>query len=165
MSFSIIAAIGKNYELGKNGKLCFNLPGDLKYFKQTTKGHTILMGSKTFKSLPGLLPGRKHLVLSHQDATNFPPDVSVYHSISDLLLDYPAEQSEEIFVIGGGKVYQDFLNLAQKIYLTRVNAAAPGADTFFPEFDESKFDVAQVGSGEDHGISYNFVVYTKKEEL
>jgi dihydrofolate reductase len=123
------------------------------------------MGSKTFKSLPGLLPGRKHLVLSHQDATFFPQNVSVYHSISDLLLDYPAEQSEEIFVIGGGKVYQDFLDLAQKIYLTRVNAAAPGTDTFFPEFDESKFDVARVGSGEDHGISYDFVVYTKKEEL
>ena len=100
MSFSIIAAIGKNREIGKNGDLIFRLPADLAYFKSVTKNHTVLMGRTTFWSLPKMLPNRKHLVLTHLDE-KYPDGVTSYTSLEQLIADY-RDCEEEIFVIGGG---------------------------------------------------------------
>ncbi len=164
MSYSIIAAVGKKNELGKNGGLCFNIPGDLKYFKNITKGHTILMGANTFFSLPKILPGRKHLVLSGHGG-DFPEGVIVYKSIEELFKDYPLDSKEEIFVIGGGRVYASFLEYADKLYLTEVDAEDPDADTFFANFNKKLYKKTINGEGKDGDLSYKFIIYTKKEGL
>lgn len=164
MSYSIIAAIGKNRELGKNGDLCFSLPGDLKYFSRVTRGHKVLMGSKTFRSLPKMLPKRTHIVLSaHSTPDQYPEEVILKRSFNELLEAFPVDLEEEIFVIGGGMVYAEMLKYADRLYLTEVNAEEKDADTFFQPFDKSDYDREVVGTGEDNGISYEFVVYTKKE--
>ena len=165
MSYSIIAAIGKKYELGKKGGLCFEIPGDLSYFKKTTRGHTIVMGSNTFFSLPKMLPGRKHIVLCHRKDVEFPKEVTVYHTMDELFKDYPLDSKEEIFVIGGGRIYASFLKYTKKLYLTEVNKTDKDADTFFEKFDKKNYTKEEKGKGEDNGISYKFMIYTKKEDL
>ncbi len=158
MSFSIIAAIGKNRELGKNGQLIWHIPEDLQFFKRTTMGHPILMGRKTFESLPGMLPGRKHYVVSRSQ--NSTGDNLVY--VNDLAKFSSSPHDEEIFVIGGGQIYQEMLKYANKIYLTEIDAADTDADTFFPEFDKSKYNYEILGKGKKDDLGYQFVLYTKK---
>ncbi len=164
MSYSIIAAIGRKNELGKQGGLCFNIPGDLKYFKKVTNGHTVVMGSNTFFSLPKMLPNRKHIVLSGHGG-EFPDGVIVYKNMDDLFRDYPLNSKEEIFVIGGGRVYASFLEYANKLYLTEVDAEDADADTFFANFNKDLYKKESKGEGKDGDLSYEFVVYTKKEAL
>ena len=165
MSYSIIAAVGKNMELGKKGGLCFNIPGDLKYFKNITRGHTVVMGANTFFSLPKMLKGRKHLVLCSDKKVKFPDDVIVYNSMDELFKDYPLKSDEEIFVIGGGRVYASFLKYAKKLYLTEVDATDKEADTFFEEFDKRKYSKTENGEGSDGDIHYKFVIYEKRGEI
>jgi dihydrofolate reductase len=165
MSFSIIAAIGKNRELGKKGGLCFQLHDDMKYFRETTKGHTVLMGSKTFFSLPKMLPGRKHIVISSRlTEKDLPDGVELFHSITDVVEKYK-DSEEEIFVIGGGMVYAEMLKYSDKIYLTEVEAEDKDADTFFQPFNKDDYIRTEVGTCTENGINFTFVVYSKKEEL
>jgi len=166
MSYSIIAAIGKNRELGKNGDLCFQLPGDLKYFSKVTRGHKVLMGSKTFRSLPKMLPNREHIVLSaHSTPDQYPEEVRLIKSFNELLEVFPEDLEEEIFVIGGGMVYAEMLKYADRLYLTEVDAEDKSADTFFQPFNKEKYTRKVVGTGKDNGIKYEFVVYSRKESL
>ena len=165
MSFSIIAAIGKNRELGKDGKLLWHLPEDLQFFKKTTMGHPILMGRKTFESLPGMLPGRKHYVVTRNQANHFSQlhqqddNLVVIHNLPDFV---EQPHDEEIFVIGGGVIYWEMLKYADALYLTEIDAEDEEADTFFPEFDKKAYDREVLGKGQDHGINYEFVKYTRK---
>lgn len=159
MAFSMIAAVGKNRELGKNGGLIFKLPTDLKFFKETTIGHPVLVGERTFRSLPGVLPGRKHYVLTRKDFET-PENVEIIHDL-DKFVSENADSDEEIFVIGGGMVYKQMLEHANKLYLTEVEAEDSEADTFFPEFDKSKYNRVELGKGEDNGIKFTFVRYDK----
>ncbi|MBQ3309751.1 dihydrofolate reductase [Candidatus Saccharibacteria bacterium] len=158
MSFSIIAAVGRNRELGKNGKLLFRLPNDLKFFKKTTMGHPILMGRKTFESLPGILPGRKHYVISRSMSEK--EGVVVINDLSTFI-DNNKDTTEEIFVIGGGMIYWELIKFANKIYLTEVDAEDKDADTFFPEFNKENYKKTILGRGIDHGIKYTFTLYEK----
>ncbi len=158
MSFSIIAAIGKNYELGKKGGLCFHISADLKYFKEKTLGHKVLMGENTFKSLPKTLPNREYLVLSYNDIAS--DGIAVFHSIDEVLAKYK-DCDEEIFVIGGGMVYKSMLPFCNKLYLTEIEAEDKEADTFFPRFDQKLFSRSILGSGEEDGLKYNFVIYER----
>lgn len=158
MSFSIIAAIGKNNELGKNNDLIWHLPNDLKFFKEVTSGHTIVMGKKTFLSLPGILPNRKHIVITSGGL--YPDAVSVYTNIDELINDYK-ESSEEVFIIGGASIYKALINYCDKLYLTEINASAE-ADAYFPEFDKNDYISEILKSNEDNGISYNHILYRKK---
>lgn len=158
MSFSIIAAVGKNRELGKNGGLCFSLPADLKYFKKTTIGHRCLMGYNTFKSLPHKLPGRENMVVSYEEVaeadatiTDLPEFIKIYEN-----------SDEEIFICGGGMVYQELLPHCKKLYLTEVKAECPDADTFFPEFDKSLYEKKVISEEHENDLAFSFVVYTKK---
>ena len=165
MSFSIIAAIGKNRELGKKGGLCFDLKEDMKYFREKTTGHKVLMGSRTFFSLPKMLPKRTHIVISSRSKSkDFPEGVLLYHSITDVVKDFK-DSDEEIFVIGGGMVYAEMLRFSDKLYLTEVEAEDPEADTFFQEFNKKDFKREVIKSGEENGIHYDFVVYTRKESV
>ena len=115
MSFSIIAAIGKNNELGKDNNLIWHLPNDLKFFKETTTGKTIIMGRRTFESLPRMLPNRHHIVLSSSE--DFPEEVTVYKTLEELLEDLK-DKDEEMFIIGGASIYKTFIDYCDKMYLT-----------------------------------------------
>ena len=156
--FSIIAAIGKNRELGQNGDLVFHIKEDMKYFRDTTKGHKIVMGRKTWESLPGKLPNRENIVVSRNDVTG------ANLTIKDLpkFIAKNQDTDEEIFIIGGGMVYSTFLDHAKNLYLTEIDAAAPAADTFFPDFDKSKYDKTIIKKGSENDLTYAFAKYTKK---
>ena len=158
MSFSIIAVVGKNRELGRDGKLIWHLPEDLAFFKKTTMGHPVLMGRKTFDSLPSMLPGRKHYVVTR--SRDFVRDgVEV---VDDLEQFAESTHNDEIFVIGGGQIYNAMLPYADTLYLTEVDADDEQADTFFPKFDKAKYNREILGKGDKDGISYTFAKYTKK---
>ena len=151
MSFSIIAAIGRNRELGSKGGLIWRLPEDTQFFKRKTMGHMVVMGRKTRDSLPpkGLV-GREMIVLSRS-----------YLTFEDFMKTAPKDR--EVFVIGGGSIYEQFLPYADTLYLTEVDATSDKADVFFPEVDYSKYNRKVLGSGADNGVSYTFVKYTRKE--
>lgn len=154
--FSIIAAIGKNRELGKNGQLVFHIKNDMKFFRETTMGHTVIMGHKTWDSLPGKLKNRQNLVISREPV----PDAD--QTITDLPNYIKAHQDtdEEIFVIGGGMVYFEFLKYARHLYLTEVNASDPDANIFFPPFDKSCYNKTLITKGAENGLEYTISKYT-----
>ncbi len=156
--FSLIAAIGKNRELGARGKLLFHIKDDLRFFKTTTMGHKIVMGRKTWDSLPGKLPGRENIVVSRH------PVEGADLSISDLpaFIAKHATSDEEIFVIGGGTIYAEFLPYAQHLYLTKIDAATPDADTFFPDFNSSNYTREIIKKGSQDDLAYVIAKYTKK---
>lgn len=160
MSYSIIAAIGKNNELGKDNDLIWHLKGDLKFFKETTTGKKIIMGRRTFLSLPKMLPNRHHIVLSsHND---FPSEVEVYKSIKELLNKYD-NIDEEIFIIGGSSIYKEFIELSSKMYLTHIDDECKDADVFFPNFNKEDYDIELLLENEEDGIKYKHVLYNKKK--
>lgn len=129
---SIIAAIGKNGELGKNNKLIFHIPEDLKRFRELTAGHPVIMGRKTYQSIGKPLPGRTNIVVTRDE--NFIPDGCVtVHSVEDALKKAREIEKEEIFIIGGGEIYKEGLKFTDKLYLTLVEGSFE-ADTFFPEY-------------------------------
>ena len=172
MSISLIAAIGKKRELGSKGNLVWHSKEDMKYFRETTAGHPVLMGRKTFESLPKLLPGRLHLVVTREAKPEFfkehdlPADapVKIIHNLGEVLEDYNSpEETDELFVIGGGTIYAQAIDACQKLYLTEINQTFPEADTFFPEFDQQKYTREVVKTGKDGKTTYEFVIYTKKE--
>ena len=159
MSYSIIAAIGKNRELGKDNDLIWHLPNDLKFFRQITSNHTIVMGRNTFESLPRMLPNRKHIVLTSRDG--LPSEVEVYRELKQILEKYK-DTEEEIFIIGGASIYTQFLEHSSKLYLTEIDAEEETASVYFPEFDQQQYDREVLQENEDNGISYKHVLYIKK---
>lgn len=159
MSYTIIAAIGKNRELGKDNNLIWHLPNDLKFFKQVTSNHAIIMGRKTFDSLPRMLPNRKHIVLTRSE--NLPSEVEVYKELKQLLERYK-DSPDEIFIIGGASIYEQFLEHSDKLYLTEIEAEEKSADVFFPEFDKNDYTSELIKENEDNGIKYKHMVYRRK---
>lgn len=160
--FTLIACIGRSNELGKDGDLIWHLPTDMKFFRETTSGHTIIMGRKTFDSLHGVLPNRHHVVLTHADESFFPEDVEVLHSFVDVYTKY-RDLDEEIFVIGGGEIYRLFFSYAEKMYLTQVNEIYFSADTHFPEIDIRNWDVRDLKTFEEDGHKAVIREYTRKK--
>jgi len=160
----IIAAVGKNLELGKNGDLIWRLPNDLKFFKEQTQGSTVVMGRNTFNSLPRKLPNRKHLVITDVDDFNKPvDDVTVFYNFEDMLCNVKKQATEaDVFIIGGGSVYKQFVPYADELILTEVDAEDKEADVYFPEFDKTLYTRFVVASNEDNGIKYEHVRYIKK---
>ena len=158
MSYSIIAAVGKNRELGKDNDLIWHLPNDLKFFREVTNGKTIIMGRKTFYSLPKMLPNRKHIVIS--SSNNFNSEVKVYNNLEELLEDYK-DSNEELFVIGGGSIYKLFIDIADNLYLTEIDAECLDASVYFPEFDKNNYEKTILKENEDNGIKYKHVLYKK----
>lgn len=156
---SIIAAIGKRNELGKGNELLWKLPGDMKHFKETTTGHTIIMGRKTFQSIGRALPNRRNIVVT-RDETFTMEGIEVAHSLEKALA--LVEGEEEAFVIGGGELYKQALPFAQKLYITHVDSEFD-ADTFFPEIETEWKKVSQEEhlSDETHPFAYTFAVYEK----
>lgn len=161
MKLAMIACVGKNLELGRNNDLLWHLPSDLKYFKEVTFGHPVIMGKNTFKSLPRVLKDRHNIVLTFKDdKEELPMEVEVLHSIDEFIDKYK-DKDEEVFVIGGASIYKQFIDLADTLYLTEVEDESI-ADVYFPEFDKNDFEREVVGHGSDNGINFNFVIYRRK---
>lgn len=160
MSFSIIAAVGKNLELGVRGGLIFHIPEDMKFFRETTTGHPVVMGRKTFFSIGRALPGRTNIVVT-RGGSDLPEGIEVVNDVEKFIEEF-RDSDEEIFVIGGGEIYRKFLPFANKLYLTEVEAEAE-ADTFFPEFSRENYTQEILNSGEYEGLKYRFMKYTRQE--
>lgn len=159
---SIIVAIANNNVIGKDNKLIWHLPEDLKRFKTLTTGHTIIMGRKTFESLGRVLPNRKHIVLCKSG--NLKIDNENVKVISDISALEPYIQSEEEnFVIGGGQIYNMLMPYATKLYITKIYQDFQG-DTYFPEIDLQKWQVTSSQKGiknEDNPYEYEYINYEK----
>jgi dihydrofolate reductase len=132
-SFKIkaIVAISKNSVIGKEGDLPWKISEDLKWFKKITLGHTLLMGRKTWESLPGVLPGRENWVLSSN--LHPQPGIKVFKTLENALAE---PVTGDLFVIGGGVLYQHTLRLCEELYVSEVHRVIKGGDTFFPSFKE-----------------------------
>ena len=134
---SIIVALSENNVIGINNKLPWKLSDDLKNFKKITMGHTIIMGRMTFESIGKTLPGRKNIVVSRKKNEG---DFHLVSSIEDAL--YISKEEKEIFIIGGEQIFKQTLNLASKIYLTKIHSKIEG-DKFFPEIDFDEWNIKQ----------------------
>lgn len=160
---SIIVAIAENNAIGHQQELLCHLPNDLKRFKQITTGHTIIMGRRTFESLPkGALPNRTNVVLTSSRALSFPNCVMA-HSLEEALS--LSKDDDEVFIIGGAAVYREALAIADKLYITRIHHRFDMADTFFPSMDESDWIEIESDSypaDEKHLYPYTFVTYERK---
>ena len=139
---SIISAIGKNNEIGRNNWLLWDLPADMKHFRETTKGKTVIMGQKTFESLGRSptgepigkpLPNRRNIVATLDKSFN-PSGVEISSDIHKTIKEFK-QNSEEVFVIGGAQIYALTIADADKLYITHVEGSFPDADTFFPKID------------------------------
>jgi len=159
----IIAAVGKNLELGKNGGLIWQLPNDLRFFREQTKGSTVVMGRNTFNSLPKKLPNRKHLVLTDVDDFNKPvEDVDIFYDFETLLSEVKRQaENADVFIIGGGSIYSQFVPYADELILTEVDAEDKQADVYFPQFDKAQYAKYVIATNEDNGIEYKHVSYVK----
>lgn len=159
MKITLIAAIGKNRELGYNNDLIWKIPEDLKFFKDNTDGKYIVMGINTFNSLPKLLPNRKHIVLTRRNI-ELDPSVIIIHSI-DELLKYIDNNDEEIMIIGGAMIYNEMITYADRMLLTEIDMNA-NADVYFPEFSLLNWDREVISNHKYEDINYNHIVYTRK---
>lgn len=158
VSIKIIAAIGKNNELGINNELIWHLKEDLKFFREETMNHKIVMGYNTFLSLPKLLPGRTHIVLTHHQIDN--KEVMVFSNFEELL-SYLKALDEEVYIIGGASIYKLFLNVADELVLTEINSEAL-ADAYFPTFNKEEYDKELIDEHNENDISYKHVRYRRK---
>jgi dihydrofolate reductase len=131
---SIIAAIGKNRELGKENKLLWRISADLGRVKTLTTGHPIIMGRKTYESIGRPLPNRTNIVLSRNPVPI--DDCVVLSSLEEAVAHARTLDTEEIFIFGGGQIYMQALPLADRLYLTRIEAEDPASDTFFPDYSD-----------------------------
>ncbi len=158
---TMIAAAAENNALGKDGDLVWHLPDDFKRFKKLTTGHHIIMGRKTFESFPKPLPNRTHIVITrNRDYTK--EGCIVVHNLEDALK--IAEEDTQPFIIGGGEIYKLALNASEKIELTRVHDTFE-ADAFFPEIDQSKWELINEEfheKDERHSVSFTYLTYVKK---
>ncbi|HUC88760.1 MAG TPA: dihydrofolate reductase [Candidatus Paceibacterota bacterium] len=166
MILSIISAIGKNNEIGKGNTLLWDLPADMKHFRETTKGHTVIMGQKTFESIGQPLPNRRNIVLTKDKSFNKEGIETVY-SLEELfdLLEKTEGKNSESFIIGGGQIYRLFLNKADKLYITHVNESFPDADTFFPIIDMTMWEEIKSEKYKSDNLNkydLEFAVYNKK---
>ena len=147
MKLTLIAAIGKNRELGKNKAMIWHLPQDLKFFRQETSGHTIVM------------PKRHHVVIS-RTCKDLGEDIEMCESVEEFMKRYK-DVDEEIYCIGGGMIYSEMLKYASRLVLTQIDADAD-AEVYFPEFDESLYNKKILSNIEENGVFYQHVEYTLK---
>lgn len=160
---SIIVAIAKNYVIGKDNKLIWNIPADLKRFKKITTGHTVIMGRNTFLSLGRVLPNRKHIVLSLTELDCDNENVVVVDDIEKL--DEYIDKDEENFVIGGAMIYKLLMPKADRLYITEIDKDFEG-DSYFPEIskDEWKEVSREHAPQDENDFRYDYVIYERKEK-
>ena len=156
----IIATVGRNREIGCGDNLLWRFKEDMNFFRDTTMGHYVMMGRKTFDNMPKDLVGRKYLVLSRKlsDSAN----IKTFDSV-DAFLQFARLAEEDIYVIGGGELYTVLLQCTDKMILTEVNAVAENADVFFPKFNKAEWNTELAGKFTSaDGITYTRNIYTRK---
>ena len=151
---TIIAAIGKNNELGKDNQLLWHLPADLKHFKNLTSGHPIIMGRKTYESIGKPLPNRTNIVVSRKDDW-FEEGILIVPSLKDAIK-HAKKINENIFIIGGGEIYHHTIDMADRLEITQVNHQTD-ADVFFPKTDEIHHP-----KDENHAYDFYFQTWERK---
>lgn len=160
---SIIVAVAENYAIGKDNDLIWYISDDLKRFKRLTTGHTILMGRKTYESLPnGALPKRTNVVITRDKTLELDKCV-MFHSIEETIEKYK-DSEEEIFIIGGGSIYEKMLPYAQKLYLTKVHENFE-ADVFFPEISMDEWEIVAEehhSKGRKNEYDFSFIDLVRK---
>lgn len=160
---SLLVAMDENNVIGYDNDMPWHLPNDLKYFKNKTTGHTIVMGRKTYESIGRALPNRKNVVLTRSE-TNFPDQVDVIHDLEDIYTLNQAHPEKELFVIGGGHLFKQVLPHADKLYITEIEAAFQG-DIFFPAFSSDDWkQTSKIKGKKDNKNNYDyyFVEYERK---
>lgn len=161
----MIAAMSSNRVIGRNKDLPWHLPDDFNFFKETTKGHCVIMGRKNFESLPPKfkpLPNRTNIVIT-RDQNYEAEGAEIVHSLETAIAKASQDSPEEIFIIGGGEIYKLGLAYADKIYLTEIKGEIEG-DTYFPEFSKSQWkEISKTHHPIDdrHQFAFDFVVYKK----
>lgn len=164
MLVSLIVAASKNNVIGKNNDLPWVLPNDMKYFKNTTWGMPVIMGRKTFESMNNEpLPGRINIVITRQRNWH-PKGATVVNNLNDALFVANDADCKEVFVIGGGEIFKDTINKADRLYMTRVHTIIDG-DVFFPEIDEKKWKLLSKKdcfADAKHKFDYSFEIWERQ---
>jgi len=174
MILSIISAIGRNNEIGKANTLLWDLPADMKHFKETTSGHTVVMGQRTFESLGKSstgelgkpLPKRRNIIIT-LDKSFRREGIEIVNSVEELeeLFKNTTSKDEEVFIIGGGQIYKLFIDKADKLYITHVDISYPDADTFFPVIDMTKWKKTKIENhlkDDENVYNLEFAEYTRE---
>lgn len=159
---SFIVAMDQNNAIGYQNKMPWYLPNDFKFFKETTIGHTIIMGRKTFESIGRVLPDRKHIVVSKQ-ANDFPAEVEAVTDLSVIAERYK-NTDEEVFIIGGGNIFKQLMDQADRLYVTRIMESFQG-DVFFPEINKDTWAETSCEKGlkdDKNPYDYYFIQYDRK---
>jgi dihydrofolate reductase len=161
---SIIVAVSDDLGIGKNNDLLWYLPEDMKRFKKLTTGNTVIMGKRTWESLPKRpLPNRKNVVITDLQHESFDGALTAY-SIDEAIA--KCKGDNEIFIIGGGSIYRQFMPLADRLYITHVHKKTE-ADIYFPKIDKRTWKIAEKEEfkPEDGGIPYTYVIYERKKMI
>jgi dihydrofolate reductase len=169
MILSSIAAMAQNRVIGVDNKLPWHIPEDFKFFKEKTKGHILIMGRKTFESLGKPLPHRFHIVITRQENYKYEdPNVQVVNNLPMaielahmLTTKYAAKFGEEVFIAGGGEIYQQAMDIVDRLYLTVIEKDYPG-DAKFPEFKEQEFNLTR-NEHRDLPVPFSFRTYERKK--
>lgn len=159
----LIAAIGKNNELGYNNDLIWKINEDLSFFKNKTMGNFIIMGRNTYNSIPKRLKGRRYIVLTSNNNLTYEKDILVFNN-KDNLLEFISNNPNEIFyIIGGFMVYKSLINEASILFLTEIDASFKDATVFFPNFNKNDYDITLGNVFEENNIKYRHNIYIRKK--
>lgn len=167
--FSIVAAIGKNRELGAKNKLLWHIPEDLKHFKKLTLGHTLIMGRKTFQSIGRPLPKRKNIIITrhpeslkpqfNQRKTSSP--LLIIRSIKQAIKKAKELENKEVFIIGGADIFNQTITMVDRLYLTIIEKTFPQADVFFPQYKKMFRKISQSQPKSSAGYRYRLAIFKK----
>lgn len=167
MMIALIVAASENNVIGKDNKLPWHLPDDLKFFKEKTDGHPLIMGRKTFESLPGLLPNRRHIIVTRDQQYNAEGAEEASSMDEAVMFAKKDNEAEQIYVIGGGEIFAQAMDIANVIYLTRVHTEIEG-DVYFPEIDMTQWEEVERrehAADEKHAYAFTFLTYRRKSRL
>lgn len=169
MIISLIAAIDKNRVIGAGGALPWRLPEDLRFFSRTTMGHCIVTGRKNYESIPQKfrpLPGRHNIIVTRNPGYHA-PGTTVVPSVEEAIAFAQKRNESELFIIGGGEIFEQTIGMADRLYITHVDAQLDG-DTFFPEFDPKQWhaeELMRYSADDVHNFDFKICLYAKKPDF
>lgn len=168
MIISMIAAVAENLVIGRDNDLVWRLPDDMKYFMETTTNHHVIMGRRNYESIPHKfrpLPDRVNIIVTQQDSYEA-PECLITNSIEEAIEIARKDNQEEVFIIGGGQIYAQAMDIADRLYVTEIKASFEG-DTFFPEIDKTDWlELSRKNHPTDdrHQHEFDFVVYERRKQ-
>lgn len=168
MILSAIVAMSENNAIGRDNSLPWHLPDDLKFFKRTTVGKAVLMGRKTYDSMGKPLPNRLNIVVSSDKNLQLPEGVLLYNSLEDAVARLQQEDADEGFIVGGGKIFEQTMDMTDRIYLTRVHTVISDAEAFFPHMDQTHWKLTwkeEHPADEKHAYAFTFEQWDRIKEI